>query len=60
MELTVKKVNVKSLKNGICPRCNRKVIHVVEKFRGGWADVYRCDGGHIFIQPIIMIKNKRK
>jgi len=52
MELTVKKVNMRSLKNGICPRCGRKISHLVEKFKGRWADVYRCEGGHLYIKPI--------
>ena len=35
-----------------CPRCGRKVSHLVEKFRGRWADIYRCEGGHLYIKPI--------
>jgi len=60
MELTVKKVNVRLLEKGICPRCNREVTHIVERFRGGWADVFRCLGGHLFVRPIVLIKDNKR
>ena len=54
MELELKKVNIKDLMRGICPRCGRLVSHLVEPLEGMFADVYRCNGGgHVYVVPIV-------
>jgi hypothetical protein len=41
------------LTKGKCPRCLREVSHLVEIRNGVAANVWKCEGGHVFVVPIM-------
>lgn len=41
------------LVKGKCPRCLREVSHLVEIRNGVVADVWKCEGGHLYVVPIV-------
>ncbi len=58
--LQFKKVDVNLLKNGVCPRCGRPISlpPLLTRFEKGFADFYKCGGGHTWIIPAIIVPEK--